>query len=751
MDHSSTSSSGWGKSESGRRGGGWDTGGSADTGASPGWGTSGGGGGSGWDTGGTTDAGASSGWGTSVSGWNTRGTADTGASPGWGTSVGGWNTGGTADTGASSGWGNSVSGWNTGGTADTDASSRVATKSSSGSGWATSAGWDTGDGSSGGTMDRNRKEDGGEGSSTPSAGNAGGWGSSSGVSPAGSKTDSSWGPRKPLSGQDARNDAGGWGQPQPLRPASPVGPVSYGTAWGTDTTESHPHEVPPKVDATDKGKGRADAPSSPRLDQPSSRKMTGTNQVPLGTKTKWGDSFSGSKSTPHLDTNISGDTSTTLRVKTSDISSMPPPPARSYSVIEQSDTPLTPAVPSLPPRSKRKREVLDEKYDTFKEYVKTVERAVRARFHLHEAEINRDRWYRTQKSSCYARIGDKGIDILEEKRAEFDKEYFAQREKLHMAVGSLVEYHHSITSGIDLGQRCNISEETNRFIAECKVYTDQISTLIEDFKNRGVPMRDPSPMQIEQASSPSSDEWQILQRRVEEMEESLEQMDAELTMTRPVDVKEIVDKIFDRRLTKLHEARKQEVQKMAQESPPQIVIPPECLQKLEDSTRQWQQVEAKLPKAVEDIRNLILGNAQLTSRLEQLEKENVTYRETLAKLQEKYAAMEELRRQKEKLQTDLDEFMHRLRPEPMASPEDACHRLVEELRPAIDALVQKFYDKEVAPSIKAMGDTLVETSNHKQTELFRVMWQTMEPAMNMVEGVSRWLDSQELSRTAPHE
>ena len=40
-------------------------------------------------------------------------------------------------------------------------------------------------------------------------------------------------------------------------------------------------------------------------------------------------------------------------------------------MAEQNDTPLTPAVPSLPNlRPKRKREVPDEKYDAFKEYVK---------------------------------------------------------------------------------------------------------------------------------------------------------------------------------------------------------------------------------------------------------------------------------------------------------------------------------------------------------------------------------------------
>ena len=260
------------------------------------------------------------------------------------------------------------------------------------------------------------------------------------------------------------------------------------------------------------------------------------------------------------------------------------------------------------------------------------ERAVRARFHFSEAETNRDRWYRTQKSSYYARIGDKGIDILEDKREEFDKEYFLQRDKLHTALASLVEYHQSRMSCFDLGQRYQISEETNRYLAETKEYASQVSVLVEELKTRDVPMHDASAVQKERGSSTPTDEWQNLQRRVEEMEETLEQMDAEMTLTRPLDVREMVDKLFDHKVAELREARKLEAQKRAQESPPQIVIPPECLQRLEQSMSQWQQVEAKLPKTIEDIRSLIVGNAELASTLDQLKKENATHRETLSKV-----------------------------------------------------------------------------------------------------------------------
>ena len=265
----------------------------------------------------------------------------------------------SSDNASSSAWGTSSSGgggWDTGGsTWDTGAPSGEATDTSWGGGkggWGTSSGW-------GASTDDTSNRGWGN-----TDGNAGGWGSGGG-STSKPETGSAWG--QPTSSWEQPSSGSGWGQPAPSWEQSTSGggvekpqPVSHGTEGDQRA----------RADGADKAKGRADAPASPRLDKRPSVKMTGTNQVPLGPKSKWGESSSGSRSVPRLDTNVSTTTSTAFHDKTSEYSSMPPPPATSHSIAE-SDTPLTPAVPLLPnPRPKRKREMPDEKYDAFKEYIK---------------------------------------------------------------------------------------------------------------------------------------------------------------------------------------------------------------------------------------------------------------------------------------------------------------------------------------------------------------------------------------------
>lgn len=259
---------------------------------------------------------------------------------------------------------------------------------------------------------------------------------------------------------------------------------------------------------------------------------------------------------------------------------------------------------------------------------RTWERAVRARFYLAEAETKRNRWYRTQKSQCYARIGDAGINILETKRAEFDRECVTQQEKLSASLSALVDYHDSITYGFDLGQRYNVIEEVSNFISESKAFIHQIDVHIRDFKNRDVLVVEPSLDQTWQGSPPLQHEEQAIQSRLEEVDETLEEVHAELTFSHPRNVKEIVDEVFDARIDHLREVRDLEMQ----QTPLDLDIPLESRQQLKQVMNRWQEAESKLPKTISDISSLITENAQLSRRIEQLEKENVAHYETIAKV-----------------------------------------------------------------------------------------------------------------------
>ncbi|KAG1715695.1 hypothetical protein ID866_1458 [Astraeus odoratus] len=282
---------------------------------------------------------------------------------------------------------------------------------------------------------------------------------------------------------------------------------------------------------------------------------------------------------------------------------------------------------------------------------------------------------------------------------------------------------------------------------------------MQDLKNHDVPMREPSPVPTEKGSPPPPDWWEAIKHRMEEMEESLEQIDAELTLTRQPDVREMVDKLFERRLAAVREVRKQEAEKMARQSPPEIVLPPGCLQTIKENTERWREIEARQLTAIRGISDLITEIGQLKNKLESMEKEATEERQIFAKVdglacfyfKSKRAANEELCRQKAKLEKDLETFMCRPRLEPPVSAEDSSQKLIKELERTIEEVVQKMWEVEVAPTVKTMGDVVVETSNQRLEDLFRAMWQTLGPTMDMVEGVSRWLDSQELSLTAPRE
>lgn len=78
-------------------------------------------------------------------------------------------------------------------------------------------------------------------------------------------------------------------------------------------------------------------------------------------------------------------------------------------------------------------------------------------------------------------------------------------------------------------------------------------------------------------------------------------------------------------------------------------------------------------------------------------------------------------------------------------------RLMESLRPVFDAVLDKFYEREVKPTIESLQEVVIEASDRHQEEAIKVLWGKIQPAMNMVAGVSQWLDSQELGLTAPVE
>ncbi|KAF8844953.1 hypothetical protein BDN67DRAFT_620500 [Paxillus ammoniavirescens] len=669
-------------------------GGQSDTAGS--WNT----GGSGWDTGG-------SGWDTGGSGWDTGGS-------GWDTGGSGWGKGGS---GSDKGWDKGGSGWDTG---PGDGGGRDA------SGWGSplGGGW-------------------GEGWGNPRGDAGDGWGGG-------------WGDAKDTdkSSENKEKETGGWG-------STPATVTSWGDgdAWGTF---SNPIAVEnDKENPSESNKAMLPPPRVPLPGNEASHpKITGTNRVPIANK-RWGEGSSQSKPTPKLDTNIpaameidspGAQSKTPLSVVHSQLQS-----ARSSDRgARGSDTP-TASTPGDSSRRKRKHDAaFEDKFNLFKEYVKAWERGVRTRFMLVEAEAKRDRWFRTQKSACYARIGEAGRQMLDAQRAECDKDVNIQREKHSSAITSLVEFHDAITSNLDLGQRYNISEEASRFVTQSKAFVHEVRSffVVHGSKDNNDEKQGLSPTEYD-ASTPN--EFQTLLHQVRDLEERFEEAQTELTLRHPRDIRCEIDEKLNTTIAALRAARQSELERIASQPRPEIVIPPVALQKMEETARQVRKLDADMPPMVEDIRVLLLQVGAATKRVYSLEEEIAANKETYRKMQAKAAAIEETkRRSDEQLKKIQEQFEQLTASEPSRlatesfpsvstyTPQDMSMR---SLRPAFEALLEKFYEREVRPTVQALGEAAIEASDRHQQEIMSDLWGKMQPAMNMVEGVSRWLDSQELGLT----
>ena len=257
---------------------------------------------------------------------------------------------------------------------------------------------------------------------------------------------------------------------------------------------------------------------------------------------------------------------------------------------------------------------------------RTWERAVRARFLLAEAEAKRDQWFRTQKSACYTRIGEAGRKRLDSQRAECDKEVNSQREKLSGAITSLVDFHDTLSSNLDLGQRYNVGEETEKFISESKAFVDEARSLLV-----ARVLKDKDDVQSGNTQNPPSGaaaHIDSLRNQVRDLEERFEQAQTELTLRHQRDIRSEIDEILAAKIQGLRMARQHEIDRAASQPCPEIVIPPSAIKNMEGTAQQIGELETKVPHTVEDIRVLLFRVDAMTKRVNELEEEVSMNKET---------------------------------------------------------------------------------------------------------------------------
>ena len=263
--------------------------------------------------------------------------------------------------------------------------------------------------------------------------------------------------------------------------------------------------------------------------------------------------------------------------------------------------------------------------------IRTWERGVRTRFLLAEAEAKRDRWFRTQKSACYARIGEAGRNKLDAQRTECDKEVSLQREKLSGAITSLVGFHDTISSNLDLGQRYNIGEEVEKFITDSKAFVDEVRALLVAHV-----LRDKNDVQTgDTQKHPSGADATLidsLQSQVRDLEERFDQAQTELTLQHHRDIRCEIDELLATKIAALRVARRREMDRIASQPRAEIVIPPRAIENMKGTARQVEELDAKVPHTVEDIRVLLLRVDATTKRVSQLEEELSVNKATYTKV-----------------------------------------------------------------------------------------------------------------------
>ncbi|KAF8447953.1 hypothetical protein L210DRAFT_2828121 [Boletus edulis BED1] len=318
-----------------------------------------------------------------------------------------------------------------------------------------------------------------------------------------------------------------------------------------------------------------------------------------------------------------------------------------------------------------------------------------------------------------------------------------------------------MSSSLDLGQRYNIGEEAEKFMTESKAFVDEVRALLvaQVLKDKNDVDSGDTQRQPSGADSTSIDS---LQKQLQDLEERFDQAQTELTFRRQRDIRSDTDDLLVTKIAALRVARQCEVDRVASQPRPEIVIPPSALQTMEATAKQVGELDAKVPHTVEDIRVLLLRVDATTKRVNELEEELSVNKATYGKQVQEMAA------EKEKTERRIDERLEKIQEQfellvasqptgpgarPAMSPtvDNSRDKLMESLRPAFETVLDKFYEQEVQPTIKSLQQVVLQASNRHQEEAMQVLWGKIQPAMNMVAGVSRWLDSQELALTAPVE
>ncbi|KAG0707740.1 hypothetical protein DFH29DRAFT_595710 [Suillus ampliporus] len=658
---------------------------------------------------------------------------------------------------------------------------------SSGGGWGNSSGGDKSSGGWGASettshAQENRsssaKKDfsaGGQGSNDPrnsSAGtkeesSAGGWGSND-----------TWG----SSSGTKESSAGGWGASGSGWGNSSGGDKSSG-GWGTSGTKeitSHAQEKRNDADQENR-KSKPPIPPPPRpllrtssglraqADEEDIRTdmrpltMTGTNQVPM-TNTKWNKKLDTTAS-PHaesfekprvpplqtsaLNNSTTGEPSALSSANRTEEDRMDvenwrmamPEKARGGSPSVSTVT----AASAVNRKRKHGSSDLERKQEVWRDFIRVLDRAVRAKVDLAKAEVDRQKWRRTQKSAGFSRIGEAGRIRLDGLRAELEKVCNGHSDKLTQAIGELAEVGDKLRSGIDYDRRYDIGDEVTSYLREVGAWLSDIRPLLIASTSQHPPNTN-NPTPHEDNESPEEpcatpDGLDPLRSRLDKQEEVLEELRTALTLEPQNQAIATINERIDKKVDALREARAAVKAQRAKQAPPKVDIPPEAMGTIEDVSRKATELSAAMATPVNDIAHLLIRQNEIQKTQASVKIENEELKESIAKLTETSVANRKLIQEQteaiQRLKASLEAASELRRTPPPAEP--PIKVMFEELRTAVDGVVQDIVSREVVPTMKQLSEACRLENQAIHREVFETIWDRIEPCLKIAEAVNRWV------------
>jgi hypothetical protein len=375
----------------------------------------------------------------------------------------------------------------------------------------------------------------------------------------------------------------------------------------------------------------------------------------------------------------------------------------------------------------------------WKETIKYHTQAVQAQQALVDAEERRDRYKRAQASDIYARGGPLARAKLDNTRKEYEQRVVTQAKTLESCLKVLQNMPEIDKSFLDFS---SLVDEKNiaSYVAEAKEWIEQIRPLLIQITS---PAPQPSPVQPTVRNSsiedgqisedgipkkrrrePSPERPPTLLERFTAIEERVREMAEEVHIQHVNGViKDEVDKMTVIKLEEVHQAN-------AGGSKP--LDPVERL-----LTKDIESGQTVVDQA-EKVAALLTGQHAKDATLSALMEQNKTLVETQASFQQDAAAIRKELDENSARTLEISQQIQMLLSQRHITP----FTLSKDALSQVGFLAKETFSTEVSPKLGENFEMINEQIANHDEQMIRNLWIKLDPALKVVERLTRWLDLQ---------